>query len=195
MKRIAVYCGSSSGRNPVYMKEARKLGKLLADSGISLVYGGSKVGCMGAVADGVLENGGNVIGVLPKKLSDVEIAHEKLTELHIVEDMHERKAMMSDYADGFIALPGGTGTLEEWFEVFTWAQIGYHKKPCALLNINQYYDPIMTLFDHMIEQGFVKDDYKKLILIENNAEQLVERMKVYEGEYIHKWEKKAVEKR
>ncbi|CQR45862.1 LOG family protein YvdD [Paraliobacillus sp. PM-2] len=187
MKRLAVYCGSSEGNDPIYMKEARKLGNCLADANIGLVYGGSNVGCMGAVADGVLENGGKVIGVIPEKLKSVEIAHEKLTELHVVETMHQRKAMMAEYADGFIALPGGTGTLEEWFEVFTWAQIGYHQKPCALLNINQYYQPIMTLFDHMVEQGFVKQAYRELIVMENNPEQLIDRLKNYQGKYIDKW--------
>ncbi|QGH32889.1 TIGR00730 family Rossman fold protein [Gracilibacillus salitolerans] len=194
MKRLAVYCGSSTGTDAIYVKEAKKLGQLLVRNGIDLVYGGSNVGCMGAVADGVLENGGNVIGVLPEKLKNVEIAHERLTELHVVQTMHERKAMMADYADGFIALPGGTGTLEEWFEVFTWAQIGYHKKPCALLNINNYYDPIMTLFDHMIEQGFVKPEYKELILIENDAKKLIDRLLKYEGVYIHKWGNQSTDK-
>lgn len=187
MKRLAVYCGSSEGNNPIYMKEARKLGNCLADANIELVYGGANVGLMGAVADGVLEKGGKVIGVLPEKLQSVEIAHEKLTELHIVKTMHERKAMIADYVDGFIALPGGTGTLEEWFEVFTWAQIGYHQKPCALLNINQYYQPIMTLFDHMTEQGFVKEGYKELIVIEDDSETLIERLKNYQPKAIDKW--------
>ncbi|GAA5416506.1 putative cytokinin riboside 5'-monophosphate phosphoribohydrolase [Paraliobacillus ryukyuensis] len=187
MKRVAVYCGSSKGKDPVYMTEARRLGNLLAEAGIELVYGGSSVGCMGAVADGMLEAGGKVIGVIPEKLNDVEIAHEKLTELHVVKTMHERKAMMAELADGFIAFPGGTGTLEEWFEVFTWAQIGYHQKPCALLNINNYYAPIMTLFDHMIEQGFVKQGYKDLIVMENEAEVLIEKLMNYEGVYISKW--------
>lgn len=183
-----MYCGSSCGTDPIYVQEAKRLGQLLAREGIDLVYGGSNVGCMGAVADGVLESGGKAIGVIPEKLSNVEIAHDKLTKLHVVNTMHERKAMMADYADGFIALPGGTGTLEEWFEVFTWAQIGYHNKPCALLNINNYYDPIMTLFDHMIEQGFVKPAYRDLVVIENAPEKLLQRLKDYQGEYIDKWQ-------
>jgi uncharacterized protein (TIGR00730 family) len=186
MKTIAVYCGSSTGTNPIYMEEARKLGEKLVELQIDLVYGGATVGCMGAVADAVLQGGGKVIGVIPKKLANVEIAHEHLTELHIVEDMHERKAMMADYADGFIALPGGTGTLEEWFEVFTWLQLGYHSKPCSLLNINDYYTPLVSLFDHMVEQGFVKKEYRELFLIENEAATLIERMKGYEGRYISK---------
>lgn len=187
MKTIAVYCGSSAGINPIYMKEARKLGEILVENGIDLVYGGATVGCMGAVADAVLEAGGKVIGVIPEKMKSVEIAHQKLTELHVVKTMHERKALMADYADGFIALPGGSGTLEEWFEVFTWAQLGYHQKPCALLNINNYYSPIVSLFDHMIEQGFVKSEYKELVVIDNDSNELINKLKNYEAAYIHKW--------
>ncbi|WP_082862739.1 TIGR00730 family Rossman fold protein [Domibacillus aminovorans] len=134
-----------------------------------------------------MEAGGKVIGVIPEKLKNVEIAHQQISELHVVKTMHERKALMADYADGFIALPGGTGTLEEWFEVFTWAQLGYHNKPCALLNINNYYSPILSFFDHMIDQGFVKSDYKKLIVIDDKASELVKKIKDYKGEYINKW--------
>ncbi len=187
MKRLAVYCGSSTGTDPIYMKEARKLGECLAKANIELVYGGSNVGCMGAVADGVLDCGGKVIGVIPEKLKNVEIAHEHLTELHVVDTMHERKAMIADYADGFIAFPGGTGTLEEWFEAVTWAQIGYHAKPCSLLNINDYYQPIMTLFDHMIEQGFVKPAYKNIIVIDDEPESLIDQLINYQPNYQHKW--------
>ncbi|TXK77024.1 TIGR00730 family Rossman fold protein [Paenibacillus sp. N3.4] len=187
MKTIAVYCGSGSGNDPIYMNEARKLGKALVAHGLDLVYGGATVGCMGAIADAVIESGGKVIGVIPKKLANVEIAHDHLTELHIVDTMHERKALMAERADAFIALPGGTGTLEEWFEVLTWAQLGYHNKPCALLNINKYYTPMLSLFDHMIEQGFVKEAYKKLIVIDDDSTNLIEQLKNYKAEYIHKW--------
>ncbi|UOQ49315.1 TIGR00730 family Rossman fold protein [Gracilibacillus caseinilyticus] len=187
MKTVAVFCGASNGVDPMYIKESKNLGKQLAKNGIGLVYGGSNVGCMGAVADGVLEAGGIAIGVLPEKLMNYEIAHEKLTELHIVKTMHERKAMMADLADGFIALPGGTGTLEEWFEVFTWQQIGYHQKPCALLNINRYYDPLLTLFDHMVEQGFVKPAFKELIILESEAAQLLDRLKNNPPAPINRW--------
>ncbi|MBB6453664.1 hypothetical protein HNQ94_002113 [Salirhabdus euzebyi] len=187
MKTVAVYCGSSTGNDPIYMEAARALGTLLAKEGIDLVYGGATVGCMGAVADAVLEGGGKVIGVIPKKLANVEISHQTLTELHVVDTMHERKALMADYADGFIAMPGGTGTLEEWFEVFTWAQLGYHQKPCSFLNVNNYYDPIVSLFDHMIGQGFVKERYKDLILIDEDPKQLISKLKEYKADYIHKW--------
>ncbi|WP_026673417.1 LOG family protein [Alkalihalobacterium bogoriense] len=187
MKTIAVFCGSSPGNDPVYMEQARRLGEVLVENNINLVYGGATVGCMGAVADAVMANGGKVIGVIPEKLRNVEIAHEQLTELHVVKTMHERKALIADYADGFIAMPGGTGTLEEWFEVFTWAQLGYHEKPCAFFNVNEYYSPILSLFDHMIEQGFVKADYKKLIVIDKEPSQLVSKLQHYESAYIHKW--------
>ncbi|MCZ0703828.1 uncharacterized protein (TIGR00730 family) [Natronobacillus azotifigens] len=187
MKTIAVYCGSSKGIDPIYMEEAEKLGRVLVDNGLDLVYGGATVGCMGAVADAVMNAGGRVIGVIPEKLKNIEIAHQQLSELHVVRTMHERKALMAEYADGFIALPGGSGTLEEWFEVFTWAQLGYHNKPCALLNINDYYSPIISLFDHMIEQGFVKAEYKDLIVIDRDSKELVNKLKKYEGAYIHKW--------
>ncbi|AIF67621.1 LOG family protein [Terribacillus saccharophilus] len=187
MKAIAVYCGSSNGVHPIYKEEAVRLGKYLAEQGLDLIYGGATVGCMGAVADAVMEAGGRVIGVIPEKLKQVEIAHQHLTELHVVETMHERKALMADLADGFIAMPGGTGTLEEWFEMFTWAQLGYHEKPCALLNTNEYYTPMLSLFDHMIEQGFIKADYKELILMEQDPTKLVDTMLKYEPAYIHKW--------
>ncbi|RXJ02005.1 TIGR00730 family Rossman fold protein [Anaerobacillus alkaliphilus] len=188
MKSIAVFCGSSDGNDPSYLDAARELGKKLAEEGIQLVYGGAQVGCMGAVADSVIEHGGRAIGVIPKKLMRVEIAHGNLTELHIVETMHERKAMMAELADGFITLPGGSGTLEEFFEVLTWAQIGYHQKPCSLLNVSNYYTPLLSLFDHMIEQGFVKEEYRKLIIMEEDPSVLIGKLKSYKPAYIHKWE-------
>jgi uncharacterized protein (TIGR00730 family) len=188
MKKIAVFCGSSSGFDPCYMEVARTLGKTLAEEKIELIYGGSRVGCMGAIADAIIENGGKAIGVIPKKLMRVEIAHENLTELHVVETMHERKAMMAELADGFIAMPGGSGTLEEWFEVLTWAQIGYHQKPCSLLNVKQYYTPLLGLFDHMIEQGFVREEYRQLIIMEENPVNLVHKLKNYQPTYVHKWD-------
>ncbi|SES64703.1 hypothetical protein SAMN05216389_101235 [Oceanobacillus limi] len=187
MKTVAVYCGSSTGVDPIYMQEAKRLGEVLVENGLDLVYGGATVGCMGAVADAVMEAGGKVIGVIPEKLRNVEIAHHELTELHVTKDMHERKSLMAEYADGFIAMPGGAGTLEEWFEVFTWAQLGYHLKPCALLNINDYYSPLLALLDHMIEQGFMKPAYKDLIVFEHDPVLLINQLKDYKGDYIHKW--------
>ncbi|WP_188207553.1 LOG family protein [Alkalibacillus aidingensis] len=176
MKRVAVYCGSREGKNPIYMEKARELGKCLAQEGIELVYGGAVVGLMGAVAKGVMDHNGVAIGVIPEKLKTVEVANHQLTALHVVKTMHERKAMMADMADAFIALPGGAGTLEELFEVITWAQIGYHQKPCALLNVNNYYTPLLSLFDHMIEQGFVDEQHKQLILHDHDPKTLIQGM-------------------
>ncbi|WP_306985229.1 LOG family protein [Alkalicoccobacillus murimartini] len=187
MKRIAVFCGSSEGENPIYMEEARKLGTLLAEKGIGLVYGGAQVGCMGAVANACLEAGGEVIGVIPEKLMNVEIAHNGLTEQHVVKTMHERKAMMADLSDAFIALPGGAGTLEEWFEVFTWSQLGYHHKPCSFLNINGFYNPLLQMLDHTIEQGFMRPAYQELIITENKAEDLLEKLHQFQPFEVSKW--------
>ncbi len=153
MKSIGIFCGSSAGEHPLYLETARLVGRTLAQQGLALVYGGGKVGLMGAVADAALEAGGVVIGVMPRGLVEREIAHRGLTELHVVEDMHERKTKMAALADGFIALPGGAGTLEEIFEQWTWAQLGIHEKPCAFLNIKGYYDPLQAMVDNMVREG------------------------------------------
>ncbi len=155
MKSIGIFCGSSAGEHPLYLETARLVGRTLAQQGLALVYGGGKVGLMGAVADAALEAGGVVIGVMPRGLVEREIAHRGLTELHVVEDMHERKTKMAALADGFIALPGGAGTLEEIFEQWTWAQLGIHEKPCAFLNIKGYYDPLQAMVDNMVREGFM----------------------------------------
>lgn len=180
MKRIAVFCGSSNGASEVYIEGAKKLGKELAKRNIELVYGGASVGIMGAVADSVLEEGGYVIGVMPRFLENREISHKNLSELIIVDSMHERKAKMSELADGFIALPGGPGTLEEFFETFTWAQLGLHQKPCGLLNINQYFDPIATLFNHMSKEQFLHEKYQTMALIDNEPNDLLDKFTAYE---------------
>jgi uncharacterized protein (TIGR00730 family) len=146
-----------------------------------MIYGGSSIGLMGAVADTVLAEGGQAIGVIPRILEDREISHRGLTELHTVETMHERKAKMMDLADGFIILPGGTGTLEEFFEVFTWGQIGLHQKPCGLLNIGQYYDPLIHLFDHMIQQKFLQEKFRSMAIVEEKPDALLDRFSVYEA--------------
>lgn len=140
------------------------------------------------MADTSLSHGGSVVGVIPRKLKDVEIAHEQLTELHVVETMHERKAKMADLADGFVALPGGAGTLEEWFEVFTWSQLGYHTKPCGLLNVNGFFDPLITMLDHTIEQGFMNKDYREMIIVASNPNELLDKMEAYRPSYISKWD-------
>lgn len=175
LKRIAIFCGSRDGASKTYREGAIKLGLELVKNNITLVYGGSCVGIMGAVADVVINEGGKAIGVLPKFLEEREISHKNLTELIIVDTMHERKAKMAELADGFIALPGGPGTLEEFFEIFTWAQIGLHQKPCGLLNINHYYDPLITMLDHMVDQGFLPAQYRSLALIESDPKALIDR--------------------
>lgn len=180
MKRLAVFCGSSNGASDIYIEGARKLGKELAKRNIALVYGGASVGIMGAVADSVLEEGGYVIGVMPGFLENKEISHKKLSELIIVNSMHERKAKMADLADGFIALPGGPGTLEEFFEIFTWAQLGLHQKPCGLLNINHYYDPLIALFNHMSNEQFLHEKYRNMAIIDHEPTGILDKFNKYE---------------
>jgi uncharacterized protein (TIGR00730 family) len=182
VKRISVFCGSSMGASPEYEKGARALGKLLAEKGIGVVYGGASVGLMGAVADAAMEAGGEVIGIMPKSLAQREITHNNLTDLHIVNTMHERKAMMAHLSDGFISLPGGAGTMEEFFEVFTWAMIGEHKKPCGLLNINNYYTPLLTFFDHMVQEKFLKEESRKIVMVESDAAVMLEKFMEIEKE-------------
>ncbi len=175
MKRLAVFCGSSDGASDVYRRGAIQLGKELARKEISLVYGGASVGLMGAVATAVLENGGQAIGVIPELLKDREMAHPDLTELYVVQSMHERKAKMTDLADGFIALPGGPGTLEEFMEIFTSAQLGVHQKPLGLLNTNHYYDPLVSFFQHMADQQFLDETYRSIVLVDASPETLIEK--------------------
>lgn len=179
MKKIAVFCGSSNGALPSYKEGAIKLGKELARRDITLVYGGASVGIMGTVADAVLEAGGQVIGVIPKMLEDREISHRNLTELIIVDSMHERKTKMVELADGFVALPGGPGTLEEFFEVFTWAQLGLHQKPCGILNVDHYYDLLISFFDQMNEQQFLQDKYRSIVLVDSDPAHLIEKFNTY----------------
>ncbi|HWI50494.1 MAG TPA: TIGR00730 family Rossman fold protein [Rummeliibacillus sp.] len=180
MKKLAVFCGSSNGASDVYIEGAKKLGKELAKRNIALVYGGASVGVMGAVANSVLEEGGYVIGVMPSFLEKREISHKNLSELIVVDSMHDRKAKMADLADGFIALPGGPGTLEEFFEVFTWAQLGLHRKPCGLLNINHYYDPLITLFNHMADEKFLHEQYRSMALVNEEPKELLDQLSTYE---------------
>ncbi|WP_338448028.1 TIGR00730 family Rossman fold protein [Niallia oryzisoli] len=175
MKGLAVFCGSRNGASDVYIEGAKKLGKELAKRSTTLIYGGSSVGMMGAVADSALEAGGRVIGVMPRFLDNRERSHKHLTELIIVESMHERKAKMIELADGFIAMPGGPGTLEEFFEIFTWAQVGLHQKPIGLLNINQYFDPIVDLFNHMADEHFMDEKFRTLALIDEKASSLLDQ--------------------
>jgi len=187
MKRITVFCASSFGTEKIYEEQATALGKTLAEQNIELVYGGANVGLMGAVADGALNAGGKVIGVLPNFLRSKEIAHLGLTELILVESMHERKTKMNDLCDGVIALPGGFGTLEELFEMLTWAQLGLHKKPIAVLNVNGYYDSLIELLQTMTEKGLLKEVNREMLLVSENIDDLLEQMKNYVAPTVGKW--------
>lgn len=184
MKKLAVFCGSKDGASPVFREAAATLGTALAQHDLQLVYGGSRVGTMGAVADAVLAADGQAIGVLPHFLQEKEIAHPNLTELHLVSSMHERKAKMAELADGFIILPGGPGTMEEFFEVFTWAQLGLHEKPCGILNIDGYYDSLIALFKQMETQGFLIPEHAAMLLVESTPEALLERFRHYEAPHV-----------
>ncbi|MEQ1882658.1 MAG: TIGR00730 family Rossman fold protein [Burkholderiales bacterium] len=179
VRRICVFCGSSSGARPGYATTARELGKLLAGRNIGLVYGGGSVGLMGILADATLAAGGEVIGVIPQSLADREVAHHGLTELRIVETMHERKAVMADLADAFIAMPGGFGTLDEFFEILTWAQLGIHAKPCGLLNVERYFDSLLEFLDHTVDERLLKPAHRQFILVENDAKELLARLEKF----------------
>ena len=184
--RLCVFCGSNAGQDPVYLQMAQSLGEIMAGQGIDLVYGGASVGLMGAVADAALAKGGRVIGVMPQALVDKEIAHRGLSDLR-VGSMHERKALMAELADGFIALPGGLGTFEELFEVWTWAQLGYHRKACALLNAGGFYDKLTDFLDDVVERGFVKPIHRAMLIVENEPAALIEAVRAYEAPKVDKW--------
>ncbi|HEY9260221.1 TIGR00730 family Rossman fold protein [Chitinophaga sp.] len=187
MKRIVVFCGSSAGHDPVYMEQATLLGAALAKKNLTLVYGGAKVGLMGAVADGTLNAGGSVIGVLPHFLQQKELAHEGLTELILVDTMHERKTKMNELCDGVIALPGGFGTMEELFEMLTWGQLGLHKKPIGLLNVNGFYDALVELSKTMTSHGFLKAENRDMLLCSNDISDLLQQMEQYQPPAHSKW--------
>jgi len=177
MKSIAVYCGASLGADPVYADAARSLARALVEHNIGLVYGGGKVGLMGVIADEVLRLGGDATGVIPKHLVEREVGHAGLTRLFVVKDMHERKAMMSDLAEGFIAMPGGMGTLEELFEMVTWAQLGIHAKPIGLLNVNGFYDGLASFIDHLVGTGFVRPAHAELLVRDADPDVLIRRLR------------------
>lgn len=187
MKRVTVFCGSSIGTDDFYRAQASLLGQTMAKRNIELVYGGAKIGLMGAVADAVLKEGGKVIGVLPEFLQSKEIAHEHLTELLIVQTMHERKMKMNELCDGVIALPGGFGTLEELFEMLTWAQLGLHGKPIALLNLNGFYDALISLIQTMVDKGFLKQLNQDMLLVSDDIYELLDKMKNYQAPIVGKW--------
>ncbi|WP_426276523.1 TIGR00730 family Rossman fold protein [Chryseobacterium sp. S-02] len=187
MKSITVFCGSSFGLDNVFKEQATLLGQTLAKQNIQLIYGGADVGLMGAVADGALNSGGKVVGVLPQFLQAKEIAHKQLTELILVETMHERKTKMNDLCDGVIVLPGGYGTLEEFFEMITWAQLGLHQKPIGVLNIDGFYDDLIQLIQTMVDKGFLRPINRDMLLISDTIDELLEMMKNYKAPTIGKW--------
>lgn len=186
-KRICVFCGSSTGVDGLYAEAARGLGRALVERGIGLVYGGGHVGLMGEISDSVLDAGGEAIGVMPKALVEREISHQGLTDLHVVDTMHERKTMMNDLSSGFIALPGGTGTLEEFFEVLTWAQLGIHDKPCGLLEVSGYWSHLLHLFDHMVDQRFLRPEHRSLVLRASDPKTLLDQLRDFQPPRTVKW--------
>jgi uncharacterized protein (TIGR00730 family) len=186
IKNICVNCGSNTGTRPEYLKAAVDLGRYLAGNNIGLVYGGAGVGLMGAVASSAMENGGSVIGVIPESFAD-RVGHENLTELHLVSTMHERKTLMFDLSDGFIALPGGMGTIEELFEILTWAQLGFHTKPCGLLNICGYFDSILAFLENAVAQQFVRQEHRDMLLVDVDPGSLIPRFNSYEPVPVEKW--------
>jgi uncharacterized protein (TIGR00730 family) len=187
MKSITVFCGSSSGFRPEYAEAAKELGRHFVEQKIGLVYGGGKVGLMGIIADEVMKNGGEVIGIIPESLEKKEVGHRQITELRVVDSMHERKALMAELADGFIAMPGGIGTFEEFFEILTWAQLGFHDKPCGLLNVQNYYDDLLKLCDNAVNQGFLRLEHRSLIIEDSNPISLLEKMTRFKPLSLKKW--------
>ncbi|MBA2663214.1 MAG: TIGR00730 family Rossman fold protein [Bradymonadaceae bacterium] len=187
LTRICVFCGANPGANPSYVQAARAMGQAFVEQGIGLVYGGSGLGMMGAVANAVLEGKGSVIGVIPKALATREKAHHGLADLRVVSSMHERKALMAELADGFIALPGGMGTLEELCEIITWAQLGIHEKPIGLLNVDGYFDPLIAFFDHMVSQGYLAPHDRALICVESSPQALIACFKTYQRAPAPMW--------
>ncbi|GAA3933385.1 TIGR00730 family Rossman fold protein [Hymenobacter algoricola] len=187
MKSVAVYCGASPGFNEIYRQQADLMGQELARRGLTLVYGGGRVGLMGAVADSVIRHGGKSIGVIPDFLADKELAHRGLTELHVVKSMHERKLLMADLAEGFIAMPGGFGTLEELFEVLTWGQLGLHQKPSGVFNVSGFYDHQLQFLDKMVEEGFLRPENRAQLQQHDTPAGLLDRMLAYQPTDLEKW--------
>ncbi len=187
MKRICVFCGSSSGSRPEYRTAAENLGVAMVKRNIGLVYGGGNVGLMGIIADAVLKAGGEAVGVIPENLVAREVGHKGLTKLHVVRSMHERKALMADLSDAFIAMPGGFGTLEEFCEVLTWSQLGLHAKPCGILNILDFYTPLLRMFDHAVNEQFLKPENRALVLSRESAAALLQALEEWRPVRVEKW--------
>jgi uncharacterized protein (TIGR00730 family) len=187
MQRLCVFCGSSTGNQRAYSDAAEALGAVLAERGIGLVYGGGNVGLMGVIADAVMAAGGKVIGVIPQSLANREIAHTGITELRVVDSMHARKAMMAELADAFIAMPGGVGTFEEFFEVVTWTQLGLHRKPCGLLNVNGFYAPLAAFIDQAVTEGFIKPVHRAAIVVDSDPVRLLDTLGTIKLPDVPKW--------
>lgn len=187
MNRICVFCGSNHGSRSEYTEAAKKLGRTLANRKIGLVYGGAKVGIMGTLADTVLSNGATVIGVMPRFLVEKEVAHSRLSDLHIVDTLHERKSLMAELSDAFIALPGGFGTLEEFFEVVTWAQLGMHKKPCGLLNVCGYFENLIMFLNKAVSEKFLREEHREMIFIHESPEELIDQFESYVPPAVNNW--------
>jgi len=187
MRRVCVFCGSSVGKQPAYAEAAQAMGAVLAERGIGLVYGGGNVGLMGVVADAVMAHGGEAIGVIPQSLADREIAHGGITQLHVVDSMHARKAMMAELADAFVAMPGGVGTFEEFFEVVTWTQLGLHRKPCGLLNVQGFYTALAAFIDQAVSEGFIKRVHRAAIVVDNDPARLLDTLARVDLPDVPKW--------
>jgi len=187
LNSLCVFCGSNPGASPAYGEAAARLGRTLAGRGLTLVYGGGRVGLMGVAADAALAGGGKVVGVIPEALATRELAHAGLSDLQVVGSMHERKARMSELSDGFVALPGGIGTLEEWFEVWTWSQLGFQPKPCALLNVAGYYDHLLAFLDHMTAERFLNPVHRGMAIVDDDLERLLDRLAAWQPPQARKW--------
>lgn len=187
LRRLSVFCGSRSGADDRYAETTARFGRLLAAEQIELIFGGGSVGLMGVLADAVLSAGGKVIGVLPEMLATKELQHPGVTEMHLVPDMHRRKALMAEQADAFVALPGGYGTFEEFFEVVTWAQLGIHRKNIGLLNIAGYFDPLIRFLDHAVQEGFIKEKHRQLIVVAEEPEDMLQRLRHHQMPAVKRW--------
>ncbi|MFB3855468.1 MAG: TIGR00730 family Rossman fold protein [Vicinamibacterales bacterium] len=187
LRRICVFCGSMSGTREAYRAAARETGRLLAERGVTLVYGGGRIGLMGILADAALARGGDVVGVIPEHLVRKEVAHNGLADLRTVSSMHERKALMADLSDAFIALPGGYGTLDEFCEILSWSQLGLHQKPCGILNVDGYYDGLLGLFDHAVREGFLQAEHRALVVVDEHPGRLLQRLEEAPLPAVEKW--------
>ena len=184
---VCVFCAANPGADSVYARQAAAMGRFLAESGRRLVYGGGRTGLMGALAEGALAAGGEVIGIMPKHLVDREVAHTGLTELRVVSSMHERKSLLAELSDGFLAMPGGLGTMEELFEIWTWGQLGLHRKPYGLLEVNGFFAPLLTFLDHAVTEGFIRPEYRALLVVDADPDSLIQRMESMSPPVLPRW--------